>query len=376
MARGIGVEGRGYFVIITFIIALGLQFSSLGIQTLNIYKISQNRALASVMASNSVILGASLGFTASLIIFIIDSLDFYNFGLTQPLLLLALVSIPLALIYQFLVNIYLAKLEISKFNILEILSKLIPAFLICMSILIFKDNIFIIGLAVWVSYLVMSTFVIWDQKIFPSLSIDLSIPYQNFFYGFKGYIAQLVSFAQQRITILLVQSYYGISELGIYSISLMLFDFLIMIPTTIGMLAFPYFSQESERVGKILLLKNVILLVAVIALLIIIITYFVSEYIILFAFGNGFAQASIYLLYLLPGVIFASLNTIYMNYLASEEMPLVTVYAPLVSFIVSVVTFILLHESYGVLSAAIATSLSYFILNLITSMYLLKTVEK
>jgi O-antigen/teichoic acid export membrane protein len=76
-------------------------------------------------------------------------------------------------------------------------------------------------------------------------------------------------------------------------------------------------------------------------------------------FGEAFVPSVPAFIWMLPGVVFLSINTCYMNYFASVGMPLVTVVSPGLAAILAVVANVKLIPWLGIVGASVTSVLSY-----------------
>ena len=87
-------------------------------------------------------------------------------------------------------------------------------------------------------------------------------------------------------------------------------------------------------------------------------------------FGRSFAPAIPALIWLMPGIVMLSINTIYMNYFASVGMPLITIYSPAVAVILNIVLNIRLIPPLGIVGASIASVAAYGVMLLASIAYM------
>jgi O-antigen/teichoic acid export membrane protein len=87
-------------------------------------------------------------------------------------------------------------------------------------------------------------------------------------------------------------------------------------------------------------------------------------------FGASFLPAVPALLWLLPGIVMLSVNTIYMNYFASTGMPPVTILAPAAAALFNVGLNLALIPRLGIVGASISSVAAYGGMLAASSVYL------
>jgi O-antigen/teichoic acid export membrane protein len=87
------------------------------------------------------------------------------------------------------------------------------------------------------------------------------------------------------------------------------------------------------------------------------------------AYGGAFDPAFTAVVWLLPGIGCMAVNMVFMNFLASCGMPLVAVYSPLVALVVNVALNLALIPRMGFAGAALASSVAYALMLLISVAY-------
>jgi O-antigen/teichoic acid export membrane protein len=126
-------------------------------------------------------------------------------------------------------------------------------------------------------------------------------------------------------------------------------------------------NSTSEKWGAT---RKVVLLVVLIMLALAGLSYLLAEPVVTILFGEAFLPAVPAFLWLMPGVIMLSVNTVYMNYFASTGMPLITVYSPAIAAAVNIVLNMKLIPVMGIIGASVSISVSYGLMLLASIIYI------
>ena len=147
LARALGPQTLGIYTLIILIPTIMLQFGSLGIGTANIYFTGKKKYKIEDIVSNSLIAAICLGAILILAIWSISHLDiFQNFlksNQVKPLYLWLIVfTVPFSLLSNFLLNIFLGREEIVKYNKINIFQTTFQLLAFSIFLLILKKGIF------------------------------------------------------------------------------------------------------------------------------------------------------------------------------------------------------------------------------------------
>lgn len=369
-ARALGPEGKGILAAITAVTGIALQFGNLGLHASNTYLVSKDQQALPKIAGNNVwvsIVGGTLIGSAIVILGWASPATLGDVPL--GLLSIAVIALPFSFLTLFGQNLMIGLQRIRRYNAIELLGTL---FALIVTIAIFVILHFGVRAAVWMTSGITITSAImylWAQrKETPFASrFDGSLFQQMFRYGFKSYVASLLSYFIIRSDVLLLNGFRGASETGIYSIAVQFADLLYLLPITAGTMLFPVIArlqeaqEQSETTQRIT--RNLFpLLLGLSAIVAVIITPIIS-----FFFGSAFSAAALPLIILLPGIIFLSLETILIYDLSGRGLPPVTYITPAIGFVLNLGLNIWLIPSHGMIAAAVSSSIAYFIMFMIVA---------
>jgi len=284
-------------------------------------------------------------------------------------LIITLVALPFAFISQFLQNLLLGMQRIYEYNVVDVVAKALMFAIVILLFLVLNRGIFELILVTTLITVLSSLVYIYFTKRNTSiaLSADILLIKRMAGYGLKAYIAALFAFLVIRSDMMLVNYFRGISDTGLYSLAVSLADLLLLIPATVGTMLFlkatAIGDEKSELTKKVsrhtVLLMGIVCLIAAVA----------AKPAIVFIYGAAFAPSVSAFLWILPGVFFLSLETIYMNEFASRGMPPIVYITPAIGFIINITLNIVLVPRIGFIAASITSSLAYFLMFVTSLIY-------
>jgi O-antigen/teichoic acid export membrane protein len=372
VARILGPEGRGAYAVAVAIGAIGVQMSNLGLHASNTYTVARKPELLSTLVINSAAVGIGLGGIAAVLMGLLFSLRPTLAPLQGPLLWLSLCWIPFGLCYLFLQNLLLGIDEVKAYNKLELASKIISVVLICSVILfgiVSAESVFVTGLLTLGCSLVWA-FVTLKKHAFRLTRPSFALLRENFGYSIRGYVAALFAFVALRLDLLLIQYLLGVEQAGYYSVAVTLTDALYILPVTVGTILFPALSGMSDDFQRWHFSKKVVGIVGLLMAGIAIVASFGARPLINALYGPAFDPATAAFVWLLPGIVFLSVSSLLMNYLASVGMPPVVMYSSGTAAVANVGLNLKLIPSFGIEGASVSMSVSAGIMLAIVLFYI------
>jgi O-antigen/teichoic acid export membrane protein len=195
-----------------------------------------------------------------------------------------------------------------------------------------------------------------------TLSVSFSLFRTHIQYGLKAYVAALLAFIVLRIDLLIIQYMLGAEQVGFYSIAVSMADLLYLLPTVVGTILFPKLSSMHNSEEKWAYTGKVIWGIGggMIVLCLIIIVF--AKILIGLLYGKDFLPAVPALVWLTPGIVLLSINTIFMNYFASTGMPWITVYSPALAALINIGLNIQFLPVFGIVGASLASDIAYAVM--------------
>ena len=189
-------------------------------------------------------------------------------------------------------------------------------------------------------------------------------------YGYKSYLSNILSFLSYRLDLFLLNILIGPSAVGVYSIAVRLVEQLWMISQAVSIVIFPRLSamndDEELRAKFTAFMSRIVLWTTLVSAVLLAV---LSRPLIALLFGLEFMAAYYALLVLLPGVVLFSCARVLANDLAARGRVGINLALAGLVITVNAIANILLIPFYGIVGAAMATSLSY-IINLLVRLVL------
>jgi O-antigen/teichoic acid export membrane protein len=186
-------------------------------------------------------------------------------------------------------------------------------------------------------------------------------------YGLKSYLSHILAFLNYRLDIFLVNLFLGPAGAGIYTVAVRIAEQLWLIPAAAATVLLPrlaglHAAEETRRqltpiVARWVTLAGLGIAVTLAATV---------DWIVNLAFGPDYAQTAAVLRWLLPGIVAYTSVMVLSPDLMARGRPDLNGWAAGVSLAVNVVGNLILIPRYGVIGAALASTLAYVIAGLIT----------
>jgi O-antigen/teichoic acid export membrane protein len=362
LARILGPAGRGEYAIVILVPTIAIVLFNLGISDSIIHMVGSKKYKIEEVFYNSIIFASILGTVA--IVIIIFSLDYikshYLHSLSLMYSMIALIAIPFFLLSGYLRSIHLGMESIGKFNFLELGRSCIYLLFLIITLFLFKLDV----LGAIISW-ILTTVVICFTSIFllrSRLTITKKYSFNNLrsqlVFGLKHYLPSISSFLHYRVDLLLILYFSDNEQVGLYIIAVGLGEMFLYIPSSVQLVLAPHIaSSKSTSPSEVTTVceRNLCLLM----LILLIIFLQIDKILINIAFGQAFLSAYLPLRYLLPGIFALSLSKVLSADFIGRGKPEVTTLASSVALSLNVVLNLVLIPTYGIIGAAIASSISY-----------------
>jgi len=183
--------------------------------------------------------------------------------------------------------------------------------------------------------------------------------FESLHYSIKSYFANVFGFLVVRVDLLMVQFFLGLTQAGYYSIAVRISDIFCLLPATVGLLLFQKLSGIESEQEKWRFTQKVLHFVIPTVILLGAVAIFMTDYVIPLLFGHVYAEAIPATKLLIIAVVLFSINTIFMNYFASINMPLVTIYSPGIALIINITLNYFLIPEFGIIWASFSSIIAY-----------------
>ena len=358
IARQLGTSGQGIFAVAYSLTLLLVQVGGLGITAANPYFVARESSSLPRIVGNSIWLAVVLGLLlaaagAALKLAAPGAIA----GLGWTPLLITLAAVPGALAALFLQSILLGEGRMVAYNTVEVVQ--MAASLAAMVVgFVLLD----MGIAGVLAVLAVSRYA-GACAYFTLLKVhgpilrlpDLQLIRRMLAYGFRVYLALLMSLLVIRLDLLLVNSFLGSTEAGLYSVAATLADGMFVLPMVVGLNLFPRVARGNPIEATAEVFRSIAVLYGIVCL----VTIPVAGIAIQTFFGDEFKGATSLYYWLLPGIYSLGLLTILSQHFVGRGFPPQAVRIWFVGLALNVVLNLAFLPGRGAWVAALASSVTY-----------------
>jgi O-antigen/teichoic acid export membrane protein len=361
IARRLGPSVQGLFAVAYSLTLMLVQVGGLGLTAANPYFAARSPGAIPKIISNAVWLAAILGVAlAGAGIALKIAAPGLLEGLSWTPLLVTLAGIPGALAALFLQSILLGEGRMIAYNAIEVSqTALTLAGLVVGYVLLdihLTGTLAIIGAARYVG--AAAYLVALSRRSKVVLLADLGLIRSMLKYGFRVYVAILVSFLVIRLDLLLVNAILGRTEAGLYSVAATLADGMFVLPMVIGLNLFPRVARGDPTEASAEVFRSVAVLYALVCLLTV---PFAGPAIRAF-FGEQYAGATSLYYWLLPGIFCLGLLTILSHHFAGRGYPVQAMAIWVFGLSLNVALNLAFLPGRGAWVASLTSSITYAVL--------------
>lgn len=361
IARQLGPSAQGTFAVAYSLTLLLAQVGSLGLASANPYFAARERQLLPRIVGNSLWFSAGLGLAlvavgAAIKVFAPGLLE----GLGWTPLAVTLAGLPGALAAYFLQSVLLGEGRMIAYNAVEAGQALFTLVAVIAAFAIFGVGITGALVAIGAGrYIAAAVYlVLLARPVQPDRRFDRRLARQMLSYGFRVYVAIVLSYLIVRFDLLLVNGYLGSREAGIYSVAATLADGMFVVPMVIGLNLFPRVARGDPTKASAEVFRSVAVLYGLFCLA----TIPVAGPAIRTFFGEQYSGATSLYYWLLPGIYAFGMLTILSSHFAGRGFPRRAMQIWILGIGLNVVLNVLFLPGRGAYVAAITSSISYIIL--------------
>ncbi|MDH5525232.1 MAG: flippase [Desulfobulbaceae bacterium] len=372
VARVLGPAGRGEYAVASVVAATASQFVNLGLHSSNTHYLAKDRQLLPVLLGNSLLVGLGLAGTLGLCITLFSFIWPEHAPVQGLMVVLILFAVPLYTLFTLLQNLLLGLYETVLFNKVELYMGLGSLMLV----LLFYLSDLASPASFYSSGLVVTCFVLfwmgWRLKKYGKEGIQVSIALlrEHLSYSIKVYLSCLFAFLLVRADLLMIRYFLGQEETGLYAITVSLGDMLYMLPLATATILFPRLSAEACSVKRWQIAKKVALLIALFMAIAGMLAFPLIKPLVELFYGKAYLPAASAFQYLVPGIMFLSVNVIFMNYFGAEGNPPVVMLSPGLALLFNIMLNFFLIPQFGINGAALASSICYGFMLIVSLSYL------
>lgn len=185
-------------------------------------------------------------------------------------------------------------------------------------------------------------------------------------FGAKEHIGVISQNLNLRLDILIMGALLAKEEIGYYSIAVMIAQLVWYIPESVTVFLYPKIAgQKSLDISENITIQanRITLFVSIIIAITIFIT---GRFVIPAMYGEDFSAALLPMNILLIGTVGLSMQKVITKYFSGIGKPLITSYTAIIGLIVNLPLLYYLIPKYGIIGAALATTITYFLMGIIS----------
>jgi O-antigen/teichoic acid export membrane protein len=363
IARALGPAGRGLYAVAVATGALGVQFSNLGLPTSNIYFAARKRGDVAALFGNTLLVGFGGGAILALALGVVFAVHPALLSVSTATVILVLIGIPIGLAYLLMQNILLGLQNVWKYNIVQIVSKLVPLILIFGLIRFGSASVCTMYAASLIGLAVACALIYRELTIYTVGSVRVSgaVFRDSISYATKAYLGALFCFLVLRADLFIVKLKLGATSAGYYSIVGAMGDILPFLSLTIGVMLFPKLSASDDIVSKLRLTYRAVIATAAIMAPLLGLSVVMCKSLVRAVFGPSFLPAAVAWNLLAPGIFFLSLESVAVQFFNSIGYPVKIVVMWLVCCVLNIALNLVAVPRYGIAGASIISTLCYFL---------------
>lgn len=380
--RELGPELRGYYAFLGILGFFLIPIFSFGfLAGLGYYIASKKYKPAEI--SRSVIVIALL--RSAIIIVAVLLLKYFNLlgetgnKLSVWYLVPVLLTFPLNMIKESFHRILLSDSQYAKANKLSLIYSITSPLIVFLLVVILKLDFTGVVIAIVSSNIinfVLTMFFI--HKLYTAGIInygyDKLFVKDVFSYGIRGWVGDIAVSTNNRVDQLILSYFLPATSLGIYSICGSIGQMLWILPGSIRQILFNKNAEMQQDTDRKLITAKYHAFFMITGIIITIIFIAFAKYIVYYLYGNSFMDAVVPLQIYLAGTGIYIGTMILTKYFAGAKQIILNSYIQLFSAAIGLITAFIFIKEYGIVGAAISSSLSY-IASYLLALYYFKDIK-
>jgi O-antigen/teichoic acid export membrane protein len=374
VGRWLGPRGLGSLAVLNTTIVLALSIGSLGLTSANTYFIAKDRQTLAPVWANAIVFALFAGTLVGVVVVGLAKVKPALFGqVPLDLILIAAISLPFQFLLSLGLNVLLAMDRIRQLNFMDAMAPALALFNAVVVLLILRSNLQMLVSFNTAATVVLSAVMLWviARLLARQKARTQFRPNGRFFkdairYGLRFFIPLMAAILIFRVDLLIVNHFRGAAEAGVYAVASQVANLLTMLPGVIAMLLFPRvaFSQDARGEFAIQVTRHVAFLMVIMCTAVA-----AGSFLLPIVYGPGFADATIQLLILLPGVCLIGIESVLVQHFTGTGLPLAIPVFWVITLIVSVGLNLALVPAFGARGAAATSTVSYSLIFLLVAVY-------
>lgn len=366
IARYLGPDDRGVYAYIATIISFMTPVVTFGIGGGIVYFISKNEYKVSDALFTVFLIAIAFGFISSVGIYILwefNLLGKAGSGITLIEIIYVIVSIFFSTIIFFGGRILIASNNFKILNTLDILKNITIPVLMLLLVYVFSlrlHGVFLTMVIVNVLFgSITMVYFLKKEKISPIVHFDFIRKASH--YGFKGWFGDMAIRANVRFDQLILGATLAPSNLGIYSIAVLLSELIWVVPDSVGPVLFNLITKIRDDQEKLDITTRITRLLFGFSICAGTFLIAVSYWLLIpYGYGPEYHGVMNLLLLLIPASIFMIFTKTTTKILSGSGNIAQTSMIQIISAGVGILCYIAFIRPFGTSGAAMATLVSYF----------------
>ncbi len=178
-------------------------------------------------------------------------------------------------------------------------------------------------------------------------------------YGIQSYLSNLITFFNYRINIFIIGYFLGVQDVGMYSTCLVLMELIWLLASTLSSITYPLFSNPANVALRNKMVPVITRTVFLLTFIITLVFYLSGNILIPLLFGDKFLPVRNIFLMISPGLILMAGSKIISADFTAQGKPKLNILINLITLVITIVTNIILIPLMGLNGAALATTIAF-----------------
>lgn len=379
IARKLGPEMLGVFVILTMIPSYAESFGRLKFDIAAVYFLGKQKYLmGEVVLTLNLLALATSGLIVGLISWQFDLIYGALFEKTQydatALAHFILLQIPMHFLWMNYSYLILHKEDIVTYNRMIIINALVSSLLSITFLLLFDLGLWAVVVSTVLGTLLSLIYgIIALGAIGPTGKLfNKSLIRDLFQYGSKLYTGGLIGHFQVYITNLLTVLYLVPAQVSFFSLARGFGQMMDRVPAALNIILFPQLAKTVDPKEAALIAARAFRLLLVLLIVVAVIAVILIHPAVHLMYGNEFLPLVVPFLILIPGIVMSGATTPFMQYFMSINRPGLGVSLPILPLSIQVALAMLTIPMWGPAGAALAFTTGLVAFSLISCWMFLK----
>jgi O-antigen/teichoic acid export membrane protein len=358
LARALGVQGRGELGVALAFAAILLQFGTFGLITANPYFIARDaRSIPSIVA-NSLWFAVGLGGLLVVAAIVIKAqFPWLVAGLGWPEVLVVAAGVPAALATVFWQSVLLGEGRTIAYNAVEVAHGILVTGITAFALIALGAGVLTVLIVISAFYFIAAcVYAVLLLRHSPRfLGPDPELARRMLGYAFRIYVTTLIAFLVIRLDLLLVNSYLGKAQAGLYAVVASLAEGMYLLPVVIGVNLFPRLARGEGDELSASVFRIVFVLYGALCL----VSVPLAGPGIHLLFGAQFDGATDLYYWIVPGIFSLGMLTILSHHFAGRGYPMQAMVIWIIGLVLNLALNVAFLQSEGTYIASLASSVAY-----------------